>query len=250
LLIEWLDDMNFFVDKDKIKNDYIYIESSDVNHIKNVLRKNVGDILNVVSENVIYKSEISEITQNQVVCKILDKQEKKKSNVELTIFQGLAKADKIEYIIQKCTELGVSEIVPVEMKRCVVKLDDKDKLKKIDRWRKIAEVAAKQSLRNDILKVEKILSFSLLLEEIKNYDLVILAYEKEKSVTLKSVLKDIDDSISKIAVIIGPEGGIDEEEAEILINNNAKSITLGERILRTETAPVAISAMMMYELEY
>lgn len=242
--------MNFFVDKDKMKNDYIYIESSDVNHIKNVLRKNVGDILNVVSENVIYKSEISEITQNQVVCKILDKQEKKKSNVELTIFQGLAKADKIEYIIQKCTELGVSEIVPVEMKRCVVKLDDKDKLKKIDRWRKIAEVAAKQSLRNDILKVEKILSFSLLLEEIKNYDLVILAYEKEKSVTLKSVLKDIDDSISKIAVIIGPEGGIDEEEAEILINNNAKSITLGERILRTETAPVAISAMMMYELEY
>ena len=242
--------MNFFVDKDKIKNDYIYIESSDVNHIKNVLRKNVGDILNVVSENVIYKSEISEITQTQVVCKILDKQEKKKSNVELTIFQGLAKADKIEYIIQKCTELGVSEIVPVEMKRCVVKLDDKDKLKKIDRWRKIAEVAAKQSLRNDILKVEKILSFSLLLEEIKNYDLVILAYEKEKSVTLKSVLKDIDDSISKIAVIIGPEGGIDEEEAEILINNNAKSITLGERILRTETAPVAISAMMMYELEY
>lgn len=242
--------MNFFVDKDKIKNDYIYIESSDVNHIKNVLRKNVGDILNVVSENVIYKSEISEITQNQVVCKILDKQEKKKSNVELTIFQGLAKADKIEYIIQKCTELGVSEIVPVEMKRCVVKLDDKDKLKKIDRWRKIAEVAAKQSLRNDILKVEKILSFSLLLEEIKNYDLVILAYEKEKSVTLKSVLKDIDNSISKIAVIIGPEGGIDEEEAEILINNNAKSITLGERILRTETAPVAISAMMMYELEY
>ncbi len=242
--------MNFFVDKDKIKNDYIYIESSDVNHIKNVLRKNVGDILNVVSENVIYKSEISEITQNQVVCKILDKQEKKKSKVELTIFQGLAKADKIEYIIQKCTELGVSEIVPVEMKRCVVKLDDKDKLKKIDRWRKIAEVAAKQSLRNDILKVEKILSFSLLLEEIKNYDLVILAYEKEKSVTLKSVLKDIDDSISKIAVIIGPEGGIDEEEAEILINNNAKSITLGERILRTETAPVAISAMMMYELEY
>ena len=250
MLIEWLDDMNFFVDKDKIKNDYIYIESSDVNHIKNVLRKNVGDILNVVSENVIYKSEISEITQNQVVCKILDKQEKKKSNVELTIFQGLAKADKIEYIIQKCTELGVSEIVPVEMKRCVVKLDDKDKLKKIDRWRKIAEVAAKQSLRNDILKVEKILSFSLLLEEIKNYDLVILAYEKEKSVTLKSVLKDIDDSISKIAVIIGPEGGIDEEEAEILINNNAKSITLVERILRTETAPVAISAMMMYELEY
>lgn len=242
--------MNFFVDKDKIKNDYIYIESSDVNHIKNVLRKNVGDILNVVSENVIYKSEISEITQNQVVCKILDKQEKKKSKVELTIFQGLAKADKIEYIIQKCTELGVSEIVPVEMKRCVVKLDDKDKIKKIDRWRKIAEVAAKQSLRNDILKVEKILSFSLLLEEIKNYDLVILAYEKEKSVTLKSVLKDIDDSISKIAVIIGPEGGIDEEEAEILINNNAKSITLGERILRTETAPVAISAMMMYELEY
>lgn len=242
--------MNFFVEKDKIKNDYIYIENSDVNHIKNVLRKNVGDIINIVSENIVYKSEISEITQNQVICKIINKQEKEKSNLALTIFQGLAKADKIEYIIQKCTELGVYEIVPVEMKRCVVKLDEKDKFKKLDRWKKIAEVAAKQSLRSDILKVDKILSFSLLLEELKSYDLVILAYEKEKDTTLKSILKDMSKNVSKIAVIIGPEGGIDDEEAKILIENGVKSITLGERILRTETAPVAISAMMMYELEY
>lgn len=242
--------MNFFVGKDKVKDDYIYIENSDVNHIKNVLRKNIGDILDIVSENIIYKAEILEMTVNQIICKILDKKEHQKSKIELTIFQGLAKADKIEYIIQKCTELGVYEIIPTEMKRCVVKLDEKDKAKKIDRWKKIAEVASKQSLRTDILKIDKIKSFASILDELKVYDLVVLAYEKEDSTTLKSVLRNIDESVSKIAVIIGPEGGIDNEELEALINNGVKSITLGERILRTETAPVAISAMIMYELEY
>ncbi len=242
--------MNFFVNKDKIKDNFIFIENSDVNHIKNVLRKNIGDILDIVSDRIRYKAEIIEISSNQIKCKILEKNEDIDKKINLTIFQGLAKADKIEYIIQKCTELGVYEIVPTEMKRCVVKLDEKDKSKKIERWKKIAEVAAKQSLRNDILKIEDILSFKSMILNLKNYDLVILAYEKEQDIKLKDVLRNISKDIRNIAVIIGPEGGIDEEEATLLVNNGANQITLGKRILRTETAPVAISAMIMYELDY
>ena len=242
--------MNFFVNKDKIKDNFIFIENSDVNHIKNVLRKNIGDILDIVSDRIRDKAEIIEISSNQIKCKILEKNEDIDKKINLTIFQGLAKADKIEYIIQKCTELGVYEIVPTEMKRCVVKLDEKDKSKKIERWRKIAEVAAKQSLRNDILKIEDILSFKSMILNLKNYDLVILAYEKEQDIKLKDVLRNMSKDIRNIAVIIGPEGGIDEEEATLLVNNGANQITLGKRILRTETAPVAISAMIMYELDY
>ncbi len=242
--------MNFFVNKDKIKDNFIFIENSDVNHIKNVLRKNIGDILDIVSDRIRYKAEIIEISSNQIKCKILEKNEDIDQKINLTIFQGLAKADKIEYIIQKCTELGVYEIIPTEMKRCVVKLDEKDKSKKIERWKKIAEVAAKQSLRNDILKIEDILSFKSMILNLKNYDLVILAYEKEQDIKLKDVLRNMSKDIRNIAVIIGPEGGIDEEEATLLVNNGANQITLGKRILRTETAPVAISAMIMYELDY
>lgn len=242
--------MNFFVDKEKIKDNCIYIDSSDVNHIKNVLRKSIGDILDIVSDNIKYKAEISEMSQDVIKCEILEAIESENRRINLTIFQGLAKADKIEYIIQKCTELGVYEIIPIEMKRCVVRLDGKDKEKKLDRWKKIAEVASKQSLRNDILKVDKIMSFKNMLEELEKYDLVILAYEKEKDTSLKNILENVDSNVFNIAVIIGPEGGIDEAEAEEITKLGAKSVTLGKRILRTETAPVAISAMIMYELEY
>lgn len=242
--------MNFFVDKENVKDNCIYIDSSDVNHIKNVLRKSIGDILDIVSDNIKYKAEISEMSQDMIKCDILEVIETENRTINLTIFQGLAKADKIEYIIQKCTELGVYEIIPTEMKRCVVRLDGKDKEKKLERWKKIAEVASKQSLRNDILKVDKIMSFKNMLEELEKYDLVILAYEKENDTSLKNVLENVDSNVFNIAVIIGPEGGIDESEAVEITKLGAKSVTLGKRILRTETAPVAISAMIMYELEY
>ena len=135
------------------------------------------------------------------------------------------------------------------MKRCVVKLDNKDKVKKIDRWRKIAEVASKQSLRNDILEVAQVATFMDLINSLKNFDYVIMAYEKEKDVLLKDVLKNINGDTCKIAVIIGPEGGIDDSEAEKLVENGARSVSLGKRILRTETAPIVVAANIMYELE-
>lgn len=241
--------MNFFVQKEYVNDNQIIIKGSDVNHIKNVLRHTIGDVLDVVSDNIKYSAKIVEMDSDFIRCEIVDAYKEELSNVRITIFQGLAKADKIEYIIQKCTELGVYEIAPVEMKRCVVKLDSKDKIKKIERWKKIAEVAAKQSLRNDILKVEKIYSFEDMKNCLKNYDYAILAYEKEEKITLKSILKKIDCDSVNIAVIIGPEGGIDDNEVEELIAQGTKSVTLGKRILRTETAPVAMSAIIMYELE-
>lgn len=239
--------MNFFVNSNQIRENKIYINNSDVNHIKNVLRKKPGDVINIVSEGNEYISQIISLTSECIECEVIDKKKENVNEPQITIFQGLAKADKIEYIIQKCTEIGVYEIIPVEMKRCVVKFDEKDKIKKIDRWKKIAEVAAKQSLRNDILKVEKILSVNQAIEIFKQYDYVIMAYEKEVNNTLKSVISDIEEKNLKIAVVIGPEGGIDEEEVEKLLNNGAISVSLGKRILRTETAPIVISSILMYE---
>lgn len=241
--------MNFFVTSDQIENNKIYIKGSDVNHIKNVLRHTKGDVLSVVSDQIKYEVQIDEINSECVVCDILNKNFEEDNKIDLTIYQGLAKADKFEYIIQKCTEIGVHRIVPTEMKRCVVKLDNKDKVKKIDRWRKIAEVASKQSLRNDILEVAQVATFMDLINSLKDFDYVIMAYEKEKDVLLKDVLKNINADTCKIAVIIGPEGGIDDSEAEKLIENGARPVSLGKRILRTETAPIVVAANIMYELE-
>lgn len=241
--------MNFFVTSDQIENNKIYIKGSDVNHIKNVLRHTKGDVLSVVSDQIKYEVQIDEINSECVVCDILNKNFEEDNKIDLTIYQGLAKADKFEYIIQKCTEIGVHRIVPTEMKRCIVKLDNKDKVKKIDRWRKIAEVASKQSLRNDILEVAQVATFMDLINSLKDFDYVIMAYEKEKDVLLKDVLKNINVDTCKIAVIIGPEGGIDDSEAEKLVENGARSVSLGKRILRTETAPIVVAANIMYELE-
>lgn len=242
--------MNFFIKKDQINEKEVYIKGTDVNHIKNVLRKKSGDIISVILEGIEHKVQIKELTSEFIKCEIIEAVGRDlEDEPRLTIFQGLAKADKIEYIIQKCTELGAYEIIPVEMKRCVVKLNGNDKVKKIERWQKIAEVAAKQSERNDILKIDKILNFEQMCETFNNYDYVIMAYEKEKENSLRKILKNIDNVKSKIAVVIGPEGGIDDGEAKKMIQNGAKSVSLGKRILRTETAPVAISAIIMYEFE-
>ena len=171
-------------------------------------------------------------------------------NVYINILQGLPKADKMELIIQKCTELGVQEITPVNMERSIVKLNPKDETKKIQRWQKIAEVAAKQSGRDKITQINNIVKFKDIFNVLKDYDAFLVAYEKEKENTLKKELIKLKEvSSPKVAVLIGPEGGIDDEEIKILKTNNTKIITLGKRILRTETAPLAISSIIQYELE-
>ena len=244
----------FFVENNQIKNDTIYIKDKDVNHIKKVLRKNIEDEITICDENTKqdYLCKITNIEENEITCKILKELETNvESNIEVSIFQGLPKADKMELIIQKSVELGVHDITPIEMKRCVVKLKEKDKTKKIERWQKISEVAAKQCGRNYIPKINNIENLKEISEKIKDYDVVLVAYEEEKENTLKNeleLLKKDNDNI-KIAVVIGPEGGIDKEEIEVLKRNGAKIITLGKRILRTETVALNVLSIIMYELE-
>ena len=157
----------------------------------------------------------------------------------------------MELIIQKATEIGVCNIVPLKMKRCVVKFDGKDLFKKIERWNKIAQIAAKQSMRDTITKVENIQTISDLLEGLEELDEVIVAYEKEKSNTLKKELKQIPKNKEyKIGIVIGPEGGIDEKEIEELSKSSkVKFVSLGNRILRTETAGLVMASNIIYELE-
>ena len=245
----------FFVNTEQIQEKEIKILGEDVKHISNVLRMKIGEELNICDRqtNANYLAQISNIEKSAITCNIVDCIKSfVESNIKVTIFQGLPKADKMEYIIQKATELGVEKIVPVSMTRSIVKLDNKTESKKLERWQKISETAAKQSGRDYIPTVEQIIKTSNICEQINEYDLVLLAYENEDKVTLKQELKKIDikpDNNLKVGVIIGPEGGIDEKEVKNLISAGAKPVTLGKRILRTETASITIVSNIMYEYE-
>ena len=243
----------FYVSKEQITDDKVYIDGTDVNHIKNVLRLKIDDCIQVCNSDTgnNYKAQIVSVEKSNIKCSIIEKLNSTvESNVYIHILQGLPKADKMELIIQKCTELGVQEITPVNMERSIVKLNPKDETKKIQRWQKIAEVAAKQSGRDKITQINNIVRFKDIFNVLKDYDTFLVAYEKEKENTLKKELIKLKEVTSpKIAVLIGPEGGIDDEEIKVLKMNNTKIITLGKRILRTETAPLAISSIIQYELE-
>ena len=243
----------FFVEENQIENNKIYIEGTDVNHISNVLRLDKKEKIQICNKNTLenYIAEIEEIQKEKIITNIVEKlQTIVESNVEIHLYQGLPKADKMELIIQKTTELGIYKIIPVDMIRCVVKLDEKDAKKKIERWQKIAEGAAKQSKRDIIPKIENKFKLKEVANKIKEYDIFIVAYEEETTKTLKQVLKKLENKNNyKIGILIGPEGGIDSKEIEILKENGAVIATLGKRILRTETAPIAMVSNIIYELE-
>ena len=170
--------------------------------------------------------------------------------MNVVLFQGLPKADKMELIVQKCTELGVSGIVPVIMDRVIVKLDEKNESKKIERWQKIAKEAATQSGRQKIPYVEKAINLKNSIEKLSKYDIVIVPYECEKENHIKNVLRNMDENVKNIAIVVGPEGGFSDGDIEILSElTNMKKVSLGPRILRTETAGFITLAMAIYELD-
>lgn len=246
----------FFIKENQIQNNQIEITGKDVNHIKNVLRKSIGDELTICNaqSGKDYICKIESLDENYIKCAIKDELETTvESNIKVTIMQGLPKADKMELIIQKAVELGVYEIMPIEMKRCIVKLNGKDATKKIERWQKISEVAAKQCGRNIIPQIKPLINIKNICNLLPKYDIVLIAYENERETTIKQVLKEVKDKYEdkeiKIAIIIGPEGGIAEEEVELLKDNGATTITLGKRILRTETVALNVLSIIMYELE-
>ena len=245
----------FFVSDEQINETLgeIKITGTDVNHLKNVLRVKNGDkveICNLCNQQN-YNCQIKEINREYINTKILEKMsEIAESNVKVTIFQGIPKAEKMEWVIQKAVELGVYDIVPVEMKRCVVKLKEKVLDKKLQRWQKISEVAAKQCGRNLIPKIHPVITSKDIANQINQYDVILVAYEDEKHITLKQELlklKQKDDI--KIGIIIGPEGGLESKDVEIWREKGAKIITLGRRILRTETVALQCLSIIMYELE-
>ena len=246
----------FFVEEKQIDegSGTIIILGEDVNHIKNVLRCIEGEYIEICEKSDMpkkYICEISSLNSSEITCHIIERLEKNnEAPIKLHIFQGLPKAEKMELIIQKCTELGAYEFVPVDMKRCVVKLNGKDESKKIARWQKIAEVASKQCGRDIIPKVTNKISVKELITLIQDYDMIIVAYENEHTKFLKEVLRNqkTKNKIMNIALIIGPEGGIDISEIELLEKANVNIVSLGNRILRTETAPIVLSSIIMYEL--
>ncbi len=244
----------FFIKTENLKeNEEIWITGRDVNHIKNVLRKKIDDKINICNSDTQknYECVIKNIEENKIVCKILyEVKSLAESNINITIFQGLPKADKMELIIQKATELGVKTIVPVITKRTVIKLKDKDKQNKVDRWQKIAEVAAKQSGRDIIPTIENIINITNI--KFDEFDKIFVLYENEEKISIKDEIEQLKNDNKEelnIGIVIGPEGGFAENEIEQLrLNQNVSVVTLGKRILRTETVALVVSGILMYEL--
>ena len=199
----------FFVNQEQMQENSIKIIGSDVNHIRNVLRLRVNDTLQICvkEKEITYNCVISEIFKEFVLCIIKNAiEETTEANINIHIFQGLPKADKLNFIIEKCTEIGVNEITPVIMSRTIVKLSEKDIQKKEEKWNKVAEIASKQSGRDKILKVNNIINFKNIFQNLREYDIVLVAYEKETENSLRNVLKSIKNIVLNVAIVIGPEG--------------------------------------------
>ena len=242
----------FFVEPSQIGEKEIRICGSDVNHIKNVLRMKQGEeILISGGENLEYTCYIQEMQEEEVTAHIMYVQE---AGYELPsrifLFQGLPKGDKMELIIQKAVELGVHQIIPVASRRSVVKLDKKKEEKKIVRWQAIAESAAKQSKRMYVPQVAGVMSFGEAVQYAGKLDVVLMPYELAKGMKeTKEIIRGIQKGQS-VGIFIGPEGGFEEEEVRQAVSlAGARPITLGKRILRTETAGLTVLSILMFELE-
>lgn len=239
----------YFTEPENIKDGFIEIFYDEAKHILNVMRMEIGDTLTICDgQSNDYLCRICETGKNCLKAKI---EETTKSESEpktkITLYQGLPKSDKMELIIQKCVEIGVCRIVPVITERAVVKIEKGAKEdKKTERWQKIAESAAKQSGRGIIPAVERPMKFKDAIEEAVKNGEAIIPYENEKDRGLKEFVKN--SKAENIGIFIGPEGGFDTKEIEFAVENGVMSVTLGKRILRTETAGIVTSAIVLYEL--
>ena len=242
----------FYVNPEQVGNELISITGPDVNHIRNVLRRKPGGELIICNgQGKDYYCIINKVTEQEIVAEI---KEQKSTDSELktrvTLFQGLPKYDKMELIIQKAVELGVYEIVPVITKRVIVRLDDRKKEeKKLERWGTIAESAAKQSQRGIIPVVKPVLSFKEALEYAAQMELGLIPYEKAKGMTYTREIMNKIPLCKSVGIMIGPEGGFEEAETEQALVYGMHAITLGRRILRTETAGITALSMMVLMLE-
>ncbi|CEO32179.1 16S rRNA (uracil(1498)-N(3))-methyltransferase [Paraclostridium sordellii] len=240
----------FFVEKKNVnlENNTCIIEGEDVKHISKVLRCRVGEELEICdNDNNEYICEITSIDKSEVQLNIIDKVDiKRESDLKIKVYQGLPKGPKMEMILQKLTEVGVDEIILVHTKRTVVKVEDKKEDKKIERWERIIYEAAKQSKRGKIPKLRGILSFKEALSDMGKNDLNIAPYENERTKSIKQAIKGQD--INNIGIFVGPEGGFEDTEIKDIEDIGGQSVSLGPRILRTETASLVASSIVLYEL--
>lgn len=231
------------------ENNITISDSEDVKHIFKVLRLNPGEKIEICDgQNSEYLCEIQSTSKKEITASIINKiPSKRESDINVDLYQGLPKSAKMDSIIQKCTELGIKSITPLITNRCVSQIkDEKSERKKIERWEKIALSAAKQSKRGIIPSVNNALKFKEALNKFKEYDLVIVAYENEQTRGLKEVLRN--SNYKNCAIIIGPEGGLEIEEVSSIEEIGGLSISLGPRILRTETAGFTALSIIMYEI--
>ena len=241
-----------FVEPSNIQGNKILITGSDVNHIKNVLRMKVGEEISVSNgiDNNDYRCEIAELNDDLIICKLMFiKEDGLELKSKIYLFQGLPKSDKMELIIQKAVELGVFEIVPVATKRAVVKLDEKKAKSRIVRWQAISEAAAKQSKRAIIPLVHDVMSFKEAINYAKELEINAIPYELAKG--MEETKAFVENALTKgsIGIFIGPEGGFAEEEIEYAMTSGVTPVSLGKRILRTETAGMTMLSILMYNLE-
>lgn len=235
----------YFCEDDNIIDNNVVITGGDVRHLKTILRCQVGDKISVVTSTSEYIAEIMDIN-DEIECDIIEKLEKNnETNINITLCQGIPKQTKMETIIQQNVEVGVKCFIPLITERTVVKLNEKDReLKKLERWQKIAKESAKQSKRNIVPQVENIVTVKELVQRLKNEDAeIIVPYELEDVKLLKDVLVEPKQNYY---IVIGPEGGFDLKEIEMFKEIGAHIVTLGKRILRTETAGVVTSSVVLY----
>lgn len=225
-----------------IKNKDMLLEESDIRHIKKVMRMNINDKIEVIYNNKLHICEITSLEPfNIKVIEELD--EDKKTKIELTVAVALVKEQKMDLILQKLTELGVSRIIPVSMERSIVKLDKERFNKKKVRWESICKEASEQSKRTNIPIIEDIKSIKDLTKE--DADLKLVASTKEKEKLLNYYLQSIE-NCAKIIMVIGPEGGISDKEEDILVSNGYNRVSFGNLIFRVETATIYVASIINY----
>ena len=242
----------FFVEPSQIQGTRVIITGNDVNHIKNVLRTQPGEEIAVSNgeDGKEYRCGIEELKEDEIICTLrFIKEDGVELPSKIYLFQGLPKADKMELIVQKAVELGVYEIIPVATKRAVVKLDEKKAKSKIARWQTISEAAAKQSKRRIVPEIHSVMSFKEAVKYAGDMQVKVIPYELAEGMEKTRELIGNVKPGEEIAIFIGPEGGFEESEIQMALENGIEPITLGKRILRTETAGFTILSWIMYQLE-
>lgn len=241
---------NFFVNGESRQGDLYIITGSDHNHIKNVLRMKAGEKFLVSDSGVSHLCELESVDGISSVARIIEENfQNTELPIKIYLFQGLPKSDKLELIIQKTVELGVTGIIPVEMNRSIVKLDEKKKSAKRERWQAIAESAAKQSKRNIIPEIFDVMTYKQAMEKVRELDLLLVPYENENGMKATAGALSKIKVGSSVGILIGPEGGFEDKEVAQAIEEGGISISLGSRILRTETAAIASVGMCMLYAE-